>query len=135
MLSYEELLEKAYKEMPEEREELSRAEIPKATGRLIGNTTIINNFFQIAKFFHRDPQHFMKFLLKELATPGKIEGDRLVLGRRLNPKFINEKIVEYAERYVICPDCKKLDTQLITENGVLYIKCMACGAKHVVKEK
>lgn len=135
MEDYNKLLDRAIKDMPETVVSFSRIEIPRATGRLEGNKTIISNFNQICKFFNRDVQHILKFLLRELATPCRLEENRLILGRRINPKLINEKLQEYADIYVFCPECKKPDTHLISENGKLYIKCTACGARNNVKEK
>ncbi|MBS3155116.1 translation initiation factor IF-2 subunit beta [Candidatus Woesearchaeota archaeon] len=135
MEDYLKLLDKAITEIPKEVSEFNRLEIPKVTGRIEGNKTIINNFNQICKFFNRDVQHILKFLLRELATPAKLEENRLIFGRKLNPQLINDKLKEYADIYVFCPVCKKPETHLITEDGKLYIKCTACGAKNNVKEK
>ena len=135
MDDYNKLLERALKNKPEVCESINRCEIPKVTGRIQGNTTIINNFNQIVKFFNRDPLHLLKFLLRELATSGKLDENTLTFNRKLNPKFINEKIEKYANTYVFCPECGKPDTQIIPEKGTLFIKCMACGSKNHVKEK
>lgn len=135
MEDYLKLLDSAIKNMPEQVVETSRVEIPRVTGRIEGNKTIINNFHQICKFFNRDIQHVLKFLLRELASPGKLEESRLIFGRKINPNLINSKLKEYADIYVFCPVCKKPDTHIIAEEGKLYIKCTACGARNNVKEK
>jgi len=36
---------------------------------------------------------------------------------------------------VLCPECKKPDTQLKKEDRITTIKCSACGAKHPVRAK
>jgi len=90
-MEYEKLLEEAYKKIkPIESKE--RFEVPKATGLFEGNKTIISNFLQISSYIRRQPEHFAKFLLKELATSGSIEGDRLVLQTKIPSLRINEKI-------------------------------------------
>lgn len=129
------MLDKAVTNVPKDVVQISRVEIPKVTGRIEGNKTIINNFNQICKFFNRDPQHILKFLLRELATPAKLEENRLIFGRKVSPTLINEKLKEYADIYVFCSECKKPDTHIIEEDGKLYIKCTACGVKKNVKEK
>ena len=43
------------------------------------------------------------------------------------------KIKEYAEKYVICPTCGKQDTVLTEKEGVIYLKCTACGNQKEVK--
>ncbi len=134
MNEYKKLLEKAMKDKPKECIQRDRCEIPKVTGRIQGNTTIITNFGQISKFFNRDPNQILKFLLRELATPGKLDNSWLIFNRKLNPKLINEKLEKYASIYVFCYECKKPDTKIVTENNKLYLKCMACGAKNHVRQ-
>jgi len=133
MKDYEALLEKGIKELPEMAKTTSRYEIPKAKGHIEGNKTIITNFNQIVDMVGKDEQRFLKYILKELATPGKVEGGRLILGRKLNPGMINSKIEQYTKTFVLCYDCGKPDTKLEEVNGILYIKCAACGSKKNVK--
>jgi len=49
--------------------------------------------------------------------------------------MINEKIEAYATEFVICPECKKPDTELLKQDQFLFLKCLACGAKHSVRAK
>jgi len=135
MNTYKELLERAQSKLPKKVKSKERFEIPKTAGRIEGNKTIITNFLQISNSLHRDPKQILKYLQRELATPGSIDGQRLVLGRKINSKLINEKITKYASDFVLCKDCKKPDTQLLKEERVLMLKCTACGAKHPVKAK
>lgn len=135
MEAYEKLLEKGMKELPEGAKTMLRYEVPKAKGHIEGNKTIITNFTILVNNLGKDEQRFLKFLLKELATPGKVDGGRLILGRKLSPNLINSKIESFAKTYLLCYDCGKPDTKLEDHNGSLYIKCTACGAKHPVKVK
>jgi len=130
-MSYEQLLEKAYKEV-KPVETGSRFEIPKVKGHVEGTKTIITNFLQICDVLRRDKNHVTKYLYKELATSGKIDGERLIFNRKLTSAKINEKIGQYAGEFVICSECKKPDTELIKENRLMFIKCLACGAKKTV---
>ena len=127
------MLQKARKELPESVLKVERFEIPKVMGHIEGNKTVISNFHQIAGALRRQPEHLLKFILKELATPGEIKKQLLVLGRKLSSAAINEKIQKYANEFVICPECKKPDTQLSKEDKITFIKCQACGAKHTVR--
>jgi translation initiation factor 2 subunit 2 len=131
-MSYEQLLEKAYKEV-KPVEAGSRFEIPKVKGHVEGTKTIITNFSQICDVLRRDKVHVTKYLYKELATSGKIDGERLIFNRKLTSVKINEKIGQYASEFVICSECKKPDTELIKENRLMFIKCLACGAKKTVR--
>lgn len=133
-MEYEKLLEKAYKEIKPIRA-TERFELPKVKGHIEGSKTIITNFSQICSILRRQPEHVAKFLLRELATPGLIEGERLILNRKIGSAMINEKIEAYANEFVICPECKKPDTELIKQEPFLFLKCLACGAKHSVRAK
>lgn len=135
MTSYEELIDRAIKNLPKKTESKERFEIPKVKGHIEGNKTIITNFQQIVSTFRRDAEHLLKYLLRELATPGIIDSQRLILGRKISSTQINDKIVRYANEFVICADCKKPDTQLVKEEKILMLKCSACGAKHPVRSK
>ena len=133
-MSYEQLLEKAYKEV-KPIETGGRFEIPKVKGHVEGTKTIITNFSQICDIIRRDKLHVSKFLFKELATPGVIENERLILNRKLTSVKINEKVAAYTNEFVICSECKKPDTELTKEDRLMFIKCLACGAKKTVRSK
>ncbi|MBN2421304.1 translation initiation factor IF-2 subunit beta [Candidatus Woesearchaeota archaeon] len=133
-MTYEELLKRGIEQLPEVVAEVSRFEIPKVVGHIQGNKTIISNINQIIEILRRPVAHVVKFLLKELAAPGEIKGNFLVLGTKISASKINEKIGEYVNKYVICPECKKPDTKLKKEGNFTFIICQACGAKKTVKE-
>ena len=71
MDSYEHLLKKAQEELPEQSQGGERFTIEKIKGHLEGNKTVLANLKQIAKALQRDENHLLKYLLLELATPGK----------------------------------------------------------------
>ena len=48
---------------------------------------------------------------------------------------VNEKIQQYAKEFVICNECAKPDTEIISDKGVKFKHCLACGAKHPIKSK
>jgi translation initiation factor 2 subunit 2 len=126
---YNKLLEEAYQNIKPVESKIDRFDIPKVEGHIEGVKTIITNFKQICSYMRRDPEHLLKFLLKELATPGVIRGDRLILTRKISSSLINEKIKLYAETYVICKECKKPDTEILRQDGLSFMHCLACGAK------
>ncbi len=131
---YAELLKKAKKNLPElSKGSASRFEVPKVRGHLQGNKTVISNFFQVANVLQREPEHFLKFLLKELATQGELKGNLLILGTKVHSSTINEKIKKYTDTFVICNTCGRPDTALVNEQGALFLRCQACGAKNPVK--
>jgi translation initiation factor 2 subunit 2 len=133
MESYENLLEQAYKKVKVIKVGADRFEIPQVQGQVSGKNTIITNITQIAGYLRRPVEPFVKFLLKELAAYGKLEGDRLILNTKLNSQKVNEKIQQYAKEFVICAECGKPDTEIVTEKGIKFKHCLACGAKSPIR--
>ncbi len=129
MKTYEEMLEEGIKQLPETVTRTERFEIPNVKGFIQGNKTVVTNFKEIVDLFRRDIQQFLKYLLKELATPGNLDGPRLVLGRKVSSALINQKVKQYAGVYVLCSTCGKPDTQIIKKDDLTYLKCAACGAQ------
>ena len=132
-MEYEELLERAREKLPEITEEVSRFEVPKVIGHIQGNRTVISNFQQIADALRRDSQHLLKYVLRELATPGELKKSALMIGTKISASRINEKITQYVKEYVLCTECKKPDTKFVREDKFLFLKCTACGARHSIK--
>lgn len=135
MESYEKLLDKAYNQVKAVSGSTERFEIPKVEGFFEGKKTILTNIPQIASHLRRDENQFLKFLLKELAVKGIIEGDRIIITGKVSSKTINPKIERYVEEFVLCKECKKPDTELIKENKQTVLHCLACGAKHPIRYK
>ena len=127
------MLENGYAKMPESVKHRERFVIPRVRGHLEGNKTIISNFGQIAQTLQRPQEHVIKFLLKELAAPGEMRKNELIIGRKVSSVQVNQKIRRYADAYVICKECGKPDTKLKKENNVNYLICQACGEKQVVR--
>lgn len=130
-MNYEALLEEAYENV-EMTNECERFEVLKVKGHHEGIRTVISNFGQIVTCIRRSPEHLLKFLNKELASSGEIRGDRLILSRKLSSKNINDKIEKYVNLFVLCPKCKKPDTELNEEGNKTFLRCLACGEKHEV---
>jgi len=135
METYEQLLNDAYKKIKKVESSSGRFEIPKVEGHFEGKKTIITNFLQIASYIRRNPEHFQKFMLKELAASGQKEGERLVLNMKVPSAKINQKIEQYVKEFVLCRECGKPDTELIKQDRFSFIHCLACGAKHSVRSK
>ena len=122
MDEYEKMLDSAYKDLPELDKKQERFEIPKVRGHIQGNRTIISNFYQIATTLRRPPEHLLKFILKELATPGELKKQGVIIGSKVPASRINEKIEKYVEFFVLCKECGKPDTKLSKEAGFLFLK-------------
>lgn len=133
-MDYEKLLEQAYKKIKPVASKAGseRFEVPKIESIIEGNKTIISNFLQIISYLRRKPEHLEKFLEKELATKGKIENERLILIKKISARKLDEKIKIYVEKYVLCKECGKPDTEIIKQDNFYFIHCLACGAKHSI---
>ena len=130
-MGYEQMLDEAYENV-EATEEAGRFEVLKVKGHHEGVRTVISNFGQIVASVRRSPEHFLKFLSKELASQCEVRGDRLILSRKLASKDINDKIEKYVNGFVLCPKCKKPDTELDEDKGKAFLRCLACGERHEI---
>ncbi|MFH0867786.1 MAG: translation initiation factor IF-2 subunit beta [Candidatus Woesearchaeota archaeon] len=136
MDDYKKLLEEVRKELPEHVFHKERFEMPKVIGHIQGNRTVISNFLQIASFLHREPENMLKYILRELATPGEIKkSGSVIIGTKVPASRINEKVRQYANSYVFCYECGKPDTKIEKEGNFSFMKCTACGARHAIKTK
>lgn len=133
METYEKLLETAMEKMPKKLHEKERFEIPRAETEIQGNKTLIRNFSDISTTLRRDPTHLARYLFKELATPGNIQGSSLILQRKLTGDFIQEKIVSYVKEFIYCRVCGEPDTKFVKEGRMTFIQCDACGGRSPYK--
>jgi translation initiation factor 2 subunit 2 len=125
------LLERAYRIVTPKAQR--RAEIPKLEVQNLPRRTVVANLGQIAKRLNRDPTHIAKFFQKELATPGMIDGDALILTGERTQKVVEVVYERYLKFYVICPVCGSIDTVLQKEERIYVLRCTACGAVTPVK--
>lgn len=132
-MDYEELLKRAEDKISKEMTTESRFKIPETSVLIQGNNTIITNFSEIVSGLGRDPKHLLKFLSKQLAAQGSLEGNRVSFLGKFTKDQIGNKIKLYAKTYVFCPVCGKPDTKLVEEGDLLKMKCEACGSKRFVK--
>ena len=133
--TYDQLINEAYTKIKPIQHNGERFEMPKIEGHLEGTKTILTNVPQIVSYLRRDQDHFVKFLLKELATGGSVKNNILILQRKITSQRLNEKIEDYVKEFVLCKECTKPDTELTKEKGFVFMHCLACGAKHSVRAK
>lgn len=129
------LLDRAKKELPEIAESHERFTIPELDIFQEGKITVIRNFIDVTDRLRRDPQHVLQFLLRELGTPGNIEGRRVVLKSKVLPNHIIDRVQIYTETFVICSECGRPDTKIVKEGRTLVLECDACGAHRPVNVK
>lgn len=132
-MDYEKLLEKAYEKLPQVEQTTDRFEVPEPEIIIQGRQTIIRNFSQICETLRRDPNHLLKYLTKELATPAGFDGARATFQSKIYRKLMENKIKTYVRDYVICKECGKPDTKIVKESRIAFLKCEACGAKASIR--
>jgi translation initiation factor 2 subunit 2 len=133
--SYEALLKKAYTGVTEPVESTERFSVPEVKAYIEGKTTVFENFAEIAGIIRRDQDHFMKFLLGELGTAGKIDGNRAIFNGKFEPSLLASLVKSYVDDYVICSECGKPDTRLVKDDRILLLRCDACGGHRPVRKR
>lgn len=132
-LDYNSLLERVSLSISDKPVEEERFKLPAPKVKIQGNRTFIQNFSDIANRCERKPTHLLKYLARELATSGNIEGTNAIFTGKFGYEQIKTKILAYIKEFVKCPECQKPDTKILKENRQPMLKCMACGAKHSVR--
>ncbi|MCS7120759.1 MAG: translation initiation factor IF-2 subunit beta [Nitrososphaerota archaeon] len=132
-LDYERMLDEAYAQLPTRASRSERLEVPKPRCTVSGSRTVLHNFGDICDALRRDQMHLLRFLSKEMATAGVIEGSRVIFQGRFEASTIERLIQRYMEAYVTCPVCKRPDTKLTKEKRLSFMVCDACGARSPVK--
>mgnify|MGYP005839155133 CR=1 FL=1 len=128
MQDYENLLTKAYNSIPKKALNHERFEIPKVDSFIQGNKTIIKSFKILINDLRRDKKHFIKWLSKETAAPISEGNNQIIINGKIGTIQLNKLIEHYFNQFVLCPECKKPDTKVTTQEGIKMLKCEACGA-------
>jgi len=130
---YREMLKRAYSRLPPEVFERKRFEIPKPYSSVVGMRTILHNYKEICEALIRDRHHLLRFLSREMATAGSMEGARAIFQGRFSHDTLERLIKRYTDEFVICPICKRPDTKIVKERRFYFLICEACGAKSSVR--
>jgi translation initiation factor 2 subunit 2 len=115
------------------RKARSRLEIPAPQIIWVGKNTIFRNFMEFPKALRRDPEKFLLYLNKELASAGYIAGERVIFLGRKTPSSFQALIDRYVKDYIQCPVCGSPDTHTEKNKKVAFLICEACGAKSSIK--
>lgn len=131
--TYEKWLDRVYSKLPKTVERRERFEVPEVRSFIVGNRTFIKSFKQICEAINREEHQVLRFLAKELATAGSMEGEHAVFQGKFNEALIRHLIEDYVKEYVICPVCRSPDTRIVREERFRFLVCEACGAKSSVR--
>jgi len=132
-LSYEEMLDRAYLSIPKKALEHERFEVPRVDSSIQGKKTFVRGFTTLVKEMRRDRKHFLKFLTKEIGTSVTQSGPNLIINGKMGAINLNKLVGSYFKQFVLCTECNKPDTKIITQQGTKMMKCEACGAITPVK--
>ncbi len=130
---YERLLDRALEQVPKAVLESSRFQIPEAEVVIVGNRTILRNFRNLASALNREPEHLIKYLLRELGAAGNLEGNQAIFQGKFSGNAVNDRVKRYVEEFVICRECGKPDTRLERHGRGYMLQCEACGARASVR--
>ncbi len=100
-MDYDEMLERAYKGLPEILKEESRFQVPELESVIQGRVTVIQNFGEVAKALNRGPDLLSKYFLGEMGTGGEYDSARLVLKGQFRPAQLQDKLDVFIQSYVI----------------------------------
>ncbi len=131
---YEELLKRLQSKLGNTaRKAKGRLEIPVPQIVWVGRKTIFRNFMEFPKALRREPEKFLLYLNKELASAGYIAGERVIFIGRKTPSSFQALIDRYVKDYVQCPVCGSPDTRTEKIKKLGFLICEACGAKSSIK--
>jgi translation initiation factor 2 subunit 2 len=131
--NYEKWLDRGYSKLPETASKKGRLEVPELQHLQMGKRTFIKNFKQICNALSRSEQHLLKFLAKELATAGSIDGEQAIFQGKFNRELIELIMDDYLKEFVVCPVCRSPDTKVVREERFRFLLCEACGARSSVR--
>lgn len=131
--NYVQWLDRLYAKVPKTVAAGSRFEVPDPICNATGNRIFIQNFKQICEIVGREQQHLLRYLSRELATAGSIEGDQAAFQGKFNSALIKRIVEDYVQEFVICPVCRSPDTELVREERFRFLVCEACGARSSVR--
>ncbi|MFH1234860.1 MAG: translation initiation factor IF-2 subunit beta [Candidatus Diapherotrites archaeon] len=133
-MTYEEMLDEAYGQIPLESLKKERFEMPRLQTMVQGNKTIIVNFSKTIKDLQREEKHALKYFTSQAASAANIEGGRMILKGVFSHQELQGFLEDYIKRFVLCRECSRPDTKITEQKGVKILKCSACGAFTAIKE-
>lgn len=131
--SFEFLVDRIYNMLEKKERKIVNIPSPNVS-KLGGRKSIFTNSDIICEKMNRKVDHFFKYICSELTTNGSInEKKQIILKGKYFSKQIKNILKSYIEKYVYCV-CLSFETELIQENGILYLKCNSCLSKNSIKD-
>ena len=102
-----------------------------------GRRTHWTNFYEFHNSCNRTPCHVIEYIQNELCTGCHTTGSNiLVIKQRMNVGSIQQLCRAYVNRYVLCEDCKRLDTLLVRDakSRLTFVQCQQCHSCRSVQQ-
>lgn len=111
-------------------ESIARINFPALKVTNKNRLSIISNFGEYPKILNRTKEEISNYFRTEMATSISINAmDQLLIHGKFNEskcQFIMEK---YIKQFVMCRQCRGLNTVLEKENGLTFLDCKQCRAR------
>lgn len=129
--NYEFLVNRVYDNLPnkgiQEKNHEYKLVTPEVTRTLNRKKTQISNFPEVCQHFNRSHDELLKFFTSETKKGGSLTGEnKLILEGNYTEKNIQTLLVKYANKYVICSQCKSHRTKLVKKDRLLFLSCSNC---------
>ena len=69
-----------------------------------------------------------------MATAATLQDNRAIFQGKFRRDSFERLLQRYMESFLICPVCKRPDTQIVKEKRLSFLICNACGAKSSIKQ-
>ena len=92
--------------------------------------SIFANFGAFVEKLNRCPEHISSYFKAETGACNSInKQNQLLIQGILNDTKCETIVRNYIKEFVMCPQCKCLNTLLTKEKGLTYLVCNQCSAK------
>ena len=95
--------------------------------------TTIFNLDEIAEDLNRSTELLIEFFKKKFSIPIEIKGDKIRTKKKMTAKDFDEALKYFIEYFVLCPNCKKPETELTSNNGIVELRCICCSHNGPIK--
>jgi len=102
----------------------------KVEGKGNGIKTLLVNMFDMAKALKVPPNYPTAYFGLRLGAQNKYDENtgRAIINGTLDTQKVYSTLLEFVNKFVLCPKCKLPETSIIAEKDEnIFLKCSACG--------
>ena len=93
------------------------------------------NFKEQSEALKRDPTHILDYFLSELGCTGNLgANNEMILTGGFQEKIFARMIKRYMNEYVVCQNCKSMDTKFERKDRLTWLRCDKCKSSRVVQQ-